>query len=581
MEATRSQSLVFDRSRAPLFFLAVLAFLGLAAVSYGVLSGYLAKRAAENTPQQAAFFATSIDDALSRLRHLPFVIATEAATLDALQDGDVAELNDRLQQIAERSGAEFVYVLDINGRTVASSNFADDDSLVGNFYTFRPYFLDALNGNEGRFYAVGVTTGRPGYFVAQPVRDVAGTIHGVVATKIGFAELSRSLANSGALVMVADRQGVIITSSDPSLIYGHLLPLSAFDRRSLEEQQQFGDEQLFPLEWEVLAPDRATLYGTPYIWSQAGLQNEDWTLHLLSDLGDLRRQAMLYVAIAALGLLVLLVAAVVYRAMQLRRALAISDADRIRLAAEIDERERAERRLEEARVALANKTKLETLGRLSASITHELGQPISAMRNYIVAEEIATGAKPGAGWPDLSRLVDRMQRLLDQLRHFGRQAPAPGTNFVAVDSGLKAALTLVAHSAEAAGVQLLSDDIAKGVEVAGDPDRFEQVLVNLLRNAIDAAAETANGRVIVALRNSAEAVTLTVADNGPGIGEFDIDQLREPFFSTKPSGLGMGLGLAISGQIIDEMGGRLTAANASAGGAVFTLTISKQGLTDG
>ena len=573
--------LTFGGTRGPLSILAVLAFLSLAAVSYGVLSGYLAKRAAENTPQQAAFFATSIDDALSRLRHLPFVIATEGATLDALQSGDVDALNLRLQQIAERSGAEFVYVLDINGRTIASSNFADEDSLVGNFYTFRPYFLDALNGEEGLFYAVGVTTGRPGYFVAQPVRDAASTVHGVVATKIGFAELSRSLANSGALVMVADRQGVIITSSDPSLIYGHLSPLSAFERRSLEEQQQFGDEQLFPVEWEVLAPNRAALYGTPYIWSQADLRNEDWTLHLLSDLGDLRRQAMLYVAIAALGLLALLITAVIYRATQLRRALAISDADRIRLAAEIDERERAERRLEEARVALAHKTKLETLGRLSASITHELGQPISALRNYIVAEEIATGAKPGTGWPDLSRLVDRMQRLLDQLRHFGRQSPATGTSPIVVDSALKAALALVTHSATAAGVRLVAEDIATGVAIPGDPDRFEQVLVNLLRNAIDAAAETQDGQVVVALRDDADAVKLTVADTGRGIGAFDINQLREPFFTTKPSGQGMGLGLAISGQIIDEMGGRLLAANAPAGGAVFTLTVPKKGSADG
>jgi len=562
------------RLRAPLVALLGVVFLGLAGISYAVVNAYLVSRAAETTPQQASFFATGIDDALSRLRHLPFVLASEQATLDALRDGETDALNARLAAIAERSGAEFVYVLDINGMTIASSNHAEADSLVGNAYTFRPYFLDALNGNEGKFYAVGVTTGRPGYFLSQPVRDADGTIFGVVATKIGFAELSRSLADSGALVLVTDPQGVVITSSQRDLIYGHFDPLSAFDLRALEEQQQFGSETLFPLDWVPLSQNRAALNGVQYIWTRADLTNENWTLHLLSDLGDLRRQTMLYVAIGALSGLALVIAAMIYRATQLRQALAISNADRTRLVAEIDERERAERRLEEARAALAHKTQLETLGRLSVSITHELGQPISAMRNYLVAEEIAQGAKPGSGWPELSGLVDRMQRLLDQLRHFGRQGVQVTIEDFPARSAVQAALNLVAHSAEDSGVQL-NTDLKADTDLQGDQTKFEQVVVNLVRNAVDAAAGSEAKQVDVALTDMAETLELVVTDSGPGIGDQTINQLREPFFTTKPSGKGMGLGLAISGQIVDEMGGTLSASNPPEGGARFVLRFPK------
>jgi len=569
------------RLTAPLAAALGIVFLILAGVSYAALNAYFVARAAETTPQQASFFATGIDDALSRLRHLPYVLASEQVTLDALRDGETEVLNARLAEIADRSGAEFVYVLNINGLTIASSNHADPDSLVGNAYTFRPYFLDALNGAEGQYYAVGVTTGRPGYFLSYPVRDADGVIFGVVTTKIGFAELSRSLADSGALVLVSDSHGVVITSSEPSLIYGHFDPLSAIDRQELEEQRQFGSEELFPLDWEAVSDSRAALNGVQYIWTRADLANEDWTLHLLSDLGDLRRQTLLYVAIGALSVLALIVAAMVYRATQLRRALAISNADRTRLVAEIDERERAERRLSEARAALAHKTQLETLGRLSVSITHELGQPISAMRNYLVAEEIAEGAAPGTGWPQLSGLVDRMQRLLDQLRHFGRNSADVKIERFAVQPVLEGALRLVSHSAKDVGVEVqtvLSDGKAY---LQGDPNKFEQVLVNLVRNAIDAAAQSVGAKAVeISLTDTDEALVLEVSDTGPGLGCQTIDQLREPFFSTKPSGKGMGLGLAISGQIVDEMGGTLSARNGPGGGACFTLRFAKTNLTD-
>lgn len=547
--------------------------------SYLALAAYFLRSEAAQTPERAQFFAASIDDALTRLEHLPYVLSIDESTLDALVSGSSAELNPILADIAARAGAEFVYVLNEDGKTIASSNYEDPDSLVDNYYTFRPYFRDAIAGGAGRFYAVGVTTGRPGYFIAEPVRDGLGVIRGVVTVKIGFEDLSRALSGNGELVLVTDAQGVVLASSAPELIYGYLSPLSDDDRRTLEEQQQFGDRTLFSLDWTPEGDRRARLDGTAYVWTKAYPEQEDWTLHLLSEVRESRRQALLYVAGGLMTLLLLAVAAAVYRATQLRHALALSNADRQRLTREIEERRITEKKLESARSELAQKEQLAALGQLSASITHELGQPISAMRNYLVAEEIAADAEPNALWPQLSGLLDRMQRIVDQLRLFGRTSAAATTTFSVQDT-VHAAVHLVHHTARDAGIELALSLPQDTIRVRGRPERFEQVIVNLLRNGIDAAQDRDGGHVDLTMGETDTGVVLSVTDNGHGLGDLSIADLSKPFFSTKPSGKGMGLGLAISGQIINEMGGTLHAENTPDGGARFVIHLPRQGKAD-
>lgn len=563
------------QQRRGLFLVA--AFVGfcvIAVVGYLALASYFLRTEAAKTPERAQFFASSIDDALTRLEHLPYVLSVDETTLEALITGDTAGLNPILADIAARAGAEFVYVLDLDGKTIASSNYLDAQSLVDNYYTFRPYFRDAVAGGAGRFYAVGVTTGRPGYFIAEPVRDADGTIFGVVTVKIGFDDLSRALSGNGELVMVTDEQGVVLASSDSDLIYGYMSPLSDTDRRMVAEQQQFGDRTLFPLDWVQEGERRARLDGTAYVWTKAYLEQEDWSLHLLSEVRESRRLAMLYVAGGVMSLLVLTVAASIYRAAQLRNALVISNADRQRLTREIEERRSAEQKLESARSELAQKEQLAALGQLSASITHELGQPISAMRNYLVAEEIAVDAQPNALWPQLSGLVDRMQRIVDQLRLFGRTSASTTTVFPVHDT-IEAAMQLVRHTARDAQTQLNVTVPDALVTLRGRPERFEQVIVNLLRNAIDATEDITDGAVDLTMTEQPGSIVLTVSDNGVGLGGLNIADLSKPFFSTKPSGKGMGLGLAISGQIINEMGGTLYAENGPDQGAVFVITLPK------
>ncbi|MEJ6398963.1 sensor histidine kinase [Yoonia sp. 208BN28-4] len=549
-------------------------------VIYLALTAQFLRNEERMAPQRAQFFADAMDAALTRLEHLPHVLALDTGVQQALQKDDATQLNPVLADIAQRADAEFIFVLDRDGRTVASSNFADAESLVGRSYRFRPYFRDAIAGGEGRFYAVGVTTGRPGYFIAEPVRDLQGAISGVVVVKIAFNDLSQTLTQSGQLVFVTNAQNVVLASSGPDLTYGLLAPLTPDQEARLAEQRQFGDQALFPLDWSASAPARARLNGTDYVWTTAQLRQEDWTLHLISPLRTLQRQAMAYIAFGLMAVFALGVAAAVYRASQLRQALAISNADRRRLATEIEDRKAAEVRLEAARKALARQNQLAALGQLSASITHELGQPISAMRNYLVAEEIATGATPGSVLPEMTGLVERMQRILGQLRLFGRP-PSDLTTAFDVNETLTAAVKLVSHTAKAAGVGLDVQMHPTALRLHGQPERFEQVIVNLLRNAIDAATGQPDAAVKLTMHADDDQIRIEVADNGTGLGDMDITDLTEPFFSTKPSGQGMGLGLAISGQIVSEMRGTLAARNATGQGAIFVITLPQKGPRDG
>jgi len=553
--------------------IALLALVLLAVSGYAVLNSYFQAEKSRETPARAAFFADAIDGALTRLAHLPYVLSIDPGTLTALQTNDVGDLNKVLSDVATRSGAEFVFLMDINGRTIASSNYADPTSLVGRYYTFRPYFRAAIQGEQGRFYAVGVTTGRPGYFIAEPVRDASGQIFGVVVVKLPFRDLSSAIAESGELILVTNAQGVVLAASEPSFLYGLIAPLTDDARATLEQQQQFGNQALSPLDWATDGDGRIDLNDVPYLMTSAQLSQEDWTLHLLSDVGEIRRQALSFVALGLAATLSLLIAAALFRAAQLRRALALSNADRQRLQAEIHDRQIAEEKLDKARSELARKNQLAALGQLSASITHELGQPISAMKNYLVAEEIARDAVPGSYAPQLSGLVERMQRIVDQLRLFGRNDPAQSGQFVVQDA-VADAVALVRHTAEAAQVDLTLDLAPDPVRTQGQANRFEQVIVNLLRNAIDAVADMPTRDILLTL-TVADDVIIEVADSGTGLGNLDMDELKEPFFSTKPSGAGMGLGLAISAQIINEMDGTLDARTAATGGAIFRVCLPK------
>jgi two-component system C4-dicarboxylate transport sensor histidine kinase DctB len=243
------------------------------------------------------------------------------------------------------------------------------------------------------------------------------------------------------------------------------------------------------------------------------------------------------------------------------------------LQREIAERERAEKNLQVAEQTLAQSSKLAALGEMSAAVSHELNQPLAAMKTYLAGARLLLQRKRPeeslASFQRIDDLIERMGAITRQLKSYARKG---GDAFEPLDlrSAVSAALAMMEPQLKSRKVRIERSLPRQPVMVRGDRIRIEQVVINLFRNALDAIKDVPDPAIALTLSSGSQAV-LTVRDNGHGIR--DLANLFEPFYTTKAPGDGVGLGLAISSGIVNDHGGRLTARNAQDGGAVFEMQL--------
>lgn len=542
--------------------LAAAATLALGVASFFAAQPWLERQLLVETERRGELFRSTLDQALSRFRHLTMILHDDPQVIGAFYGVGVPQTNERLAEIAGRAGLDALYLVGPDGVTIAASNYAQEPNFIGENYGFRPYFQAAMRAEQGALFAIGATTRKPGYFIADGVRAKGGDVIGAVAVKIDLAPLAEQWARSGELVFVSDADGVVILSSNPALRYRTLGPLPDARRAALESERRFGDEPLAPLDWQAREGGRAALFGTLYQHAAIPLEHQGWVLHFLQRREQVTERAWLVTAIIVCTAGAMTLLALTFRAARVRAALAASQKNRRALMA-------ANAELRRAQVELQRSSKLAALGQLSASVTHELGQPISALRNYVAMAELSD-PKNRLIEP-VGRIVTRMEALTRQLRFFAARPPEA---HVPLDLRAVArdAMALVRHDAEAAGATVALAPGAPAM-VSGDALRLEQVLVNLLRNAVSAVEGAARREIEIETRQDGRAVRLSLRDTGPGLGGRSFETLAEPFHTTRDSGTGMGLGLAISAEIVREHGGRIAAADRPGGGAEFTVTL--------
>ena len=532
---------------------------------------------------QLQLYAQSIHTLVERFRSVPEVLALDSdirALLRAPDDRLLREkLNLRLEQLNTAAGSNVLYLLNAQGETLVASNWRDWSSFVGNNYAFRPYFQDALRQSSGRYFAVGVTTGIPGYFLSHAVRDDSGTVIGVLVVKLELEELQRDWVNQPGILLVADSYSVVILSNRPAWRFLALDELSEQARAELVEVRKYAEQALQPLpntlrrqidsssQWRrVDGPDGPR----DYLWQRQAMDDEGWTLHLLHEPKTLVNSVRSY-RLAAAGVWMTLAFLLLYLA-QRRKNQRLQAGIRERLEREVALRT-AE--LREAQEGLVHAAKMAALGQMSAAMAHEINQPLTAMQMQLGSLRLLldSGRQDDVreGLKRIDALLQRIAGLTGHLKTFARKSPAGLSERLRLSDVLEQTLQLLAPRLRSEQVQLHSD-IDSSALVLGDAIRLEQVLLNLLNNALDAMAAVESRQLHIRIERQAEQCVLSIADSGGGIAADALAHVFEPFFTTKPVGAGLGLGLAVSYGIVRELGGSLEATNAEQG-AVFTLRL--------
>lgn len=567
-------------TKALLGLFLVIAALIILTVYYSV--SYSAQvRLQESSQNYLTRLTGALDSVLARHSYLPVLLAQEPFIQDYLQKKPDAisteQLNMYLERINKIAGTLDIYLMLPNGDTIAASNWAKEQSFIGKNFAFRPYFQQAIQGGLGRYYAVGTTSNERGYYFAALVSDEEGHSLGVITIKVNVAETEEVWQSEPIDFLVTDSEGIVFLASQKQWLFHTIKPLTDLRRQAIHEVKRYLDHSLDALpgfrQVSLAVPyQQAWLQGKRYLLAERSMKEADWEVYVLLDWQSVTRPAVIAAALATvLLLLTSLLLLLLWKNQSQRRR--YKQAAMEALESKVEERTRELRFAQEELVQAA---KMAALGQLSAAINHELNNPLGAIRAYAdnASQFLERGHPEFAktNLQEISGLTERMAAITRQLKIFSRKSSGSISDChlpVALDSAFlivrpKLVQTTVSfHDQRDTSIQWVRADLVW----------LEQILVNLLSNALDAASEQAAGQVWLSTQRLKNKVCIQVRDNGAGIQEQDRPHLFEPFFTTKALGKGLGLGLSISYRLAKDMQGELLAENSPEGGAIFSLLL--------
>jgi two-component system C4-dicarboxylate transport sensor histidine kinase DctB len=549
-------------------------FLVLAVVTISVTNRFLTDRFTETTRNRAELrLALYSGNLLSELRQnaiVPQLLARDPTLIGALNSGDYSQSTQRLISFVEEIGAASLVLHDSDGRTVA----ATDRNRLGQSNRNAAHFVNSLRGQGTIFTAEPREAGGFVFTYSRRVQS-AGEVLGVISVEVDLQKFERAWAGISDALIVTDSEGAIILATEPRW-RGR-----TEDEALAREDPQSAIERAIRAtsDWTAL-PSDAYMKGEAVMRLENRIAFRGWRMVLFTTFNSVRERVNGVLALEIMGFAILLAFAfyflsrrTAFRMALFQRESAELRALNLRLHREIAERERVQETLAVAEQTLEQSSKLAALGEMSAAVSHELNQPLAAMKTYLAGARLLLNRnRPDEALSAFGRidgLIERMSAITRQLKSYARKGAA---ELSPVDMGLALAssLSMMEPQLRQRQVEITRIIPDEPVLVMGDQMRIEQVLVNLLRNALDATKLERNPQVDIILA-AGDTATLTVRDNGPGME--DKNQLFEPFYTTKLAGDGVGLGLAISSGIVNDLGGRLTARNGQAGGAVFEMQL--------
>ncbi len=557
---------------------------------------------------------------IRRYDYLSSVLSLNGDLVGLLTSPDpkaVDRVNAYLETVARESQALDVYVMDLNGETVASSNHRERDSFVGMNFSFRPYFKDALLTGHGHYYGVGTVSNEPGYYFASRIYDGERLI-GVATVKVSLHSLENSLQDVDEIALAVDRNGVVFLSSLPGLLFRTLEPVDPGALATLRDSRQYHLQQRFDAIGSI---DRLAWTGEPglrrfrpapglrrvgpgplssqYLLVDRPVAGTDWRIVTMTSLGPAIDAARSAAATAAFAFIALSVFGLYLR--QRRRAHALQrrakvDLERayddlenqvasrtealreanVHLQYEVNERRKTEVALKNTFEELVHSGKMAALGQMAASVTHELNQPLAALRtlsdNAVVLLRRDRSCDAIENLVEISQLVARMGKITGELKSFARKSPAQSC-VIDLRGVVEETVSLLRVRLRQEKVATRLEMPSRAVRVFADANRLEQVLVNLINNAIDAMRPRERRVLTIALLDVDGRATVAVRDTGVGLSPAAARRLFEPFFTTKAAGQGLGLGLPLSAEIVKESGGTLSGRD-TGDGAEFVIELA-------
>lgn len=597
--------------------LIILLMIGLGFTGFWTSEHYGIRTLGENGERQLELHARTVESEISKYTYLPSLLELESSVSKLLADPSPEHrqtVNEYLEGLNRRSRSRAIYVMDTTGRVMATSNWRDVDSYLGEDLSFRAYFQNAVRGQPGRFYGIGSTNGEPGYYLAHGLEE-RGKIIGVAVVKVRLEALEERWQRARLEAFVSDENGIIILSSDPARRLKAVRPLSDDTKERLARSLQYywatlnelqplarehltaGSEKLtFPANSEVVADEQEVTY----LAQTRPLNDTPWNFTLLTPLNDLRQAAInqgILVAVAFALVAFLLIAwnerrKVIATRLAAREALQEANnqlerriaerttdlrASNERLKAQIRERRQAEETLRRAQDELVQAGKLAAIGQMSTSIAHELNQPLAALRtlsgNTVRFLERGALETASTNLKTINELIDRMGRITASLRSFARRGDDQGE--ASLGKAVDAAFQVLGSRLDSLPLTVHRGFSQAMLQI--DQTRLEQILVNLIGNALDAMHAQPAPELWLESEISDGKYRLRVRDNGHGIAPETRKHLFEPFFTTKPGEQGLGLGLTLSASLAAATGGNLAVEHPADGGTAFVLSLPLAG----
>ena len=545
-------------------------------ITFGILliiitNFVLTSRFSQETTKQAELrlklYSNSIDSELERSRFITLLLADNVRLKTLLTKKQNETILNIYFNAITHTYSQNITLYDATGKILSSSEKALSSQILSQI----PF---SVSDNKKLIFSRIISPEAKNKFVYAKLITHSEMTLGIILVEVNLSKIEKAWIDASEAVIVIDHLDQVLISSKPDWIKTKINDKSQPSQSSniLNSMQSF-------TQWEDL-PAEAYLNKNTLLKLESNLSEQNWKILYYSTYATVREKVngIIALEITALAILLTLIFYLLSRRSRIQSIIFMEESNKLRdinskLKNEMNEREKAEKNLKVAEQSLEQHSKLAALGEMSAAVSHELNQPLAAMKTYLAgAKLLLQRDRPNEALSSFQRvddLIERMNVITKQLKSYARKGRE---ELVQVDLKMviSYALDIMASQLNLLQVEYLQQMPDEPVMVLGDQIRLEQVVINLIRNSLDAMAKTNNPKLKIILKTNNNAV-ITIIDNGHGIS--DLKSMFEPFYTTKDPGHGVGLGLAISSGIIKELGGRLVAKNSPDSGAIFEITL--------